>query len=88
MTDHTPYQRKVIKRYYRNLDAVKQQRLGELVADLYLATGKKRDRLWESAAAALQHLEIEPARIETILAQKDPAQLAELVREIEREQSS
>ncbi len=42
MADHTPYQRKIIERYYKNFDAIKCQRLAELATDLYLAEGKKR----------------------------------------------
>ena len=36
MADYTPYQQKIIKRYYRNFDAIKFQRLSELATDLYL----------------------------------------------------
>ena len=46
MAEHTPYQRKIIERYYKNLDGITLQRLSELATDLYLAEGKKRDRLW------------------------------------------
>src|SRR5262249_28956219 len=45
MADFTPYQQKVIKRYYDNQDALARQRLAELVSDLYLTTGKKRQRV-------------------------------------------
>ena len=48
MSDFTPYQQKIIKRYYDNLDTVALQRLAELVTDLYLAEGKKRERVWQS----------------------------------------
>ena len=40
MADHTPYQRKIIERYYKNFDAITFQRLSELATDLYLAEGK------------------------------------------------
>ena len=52
MTDYTPYQQKIIKRYYDNQDTIQRQRLAELVGELYLAEGKKRKKLWEGAAAA------------------------------------
>ncbi len=52
MADHTPYQRKIIDRYYKNFDAIKFQRLSELATDLYLAEGKKRDRLWSQVRTA------------------------------------
>ncbi len=46
MADYSPHQRKIIDRYYKNYDAIKYQRLAELVTELYLAEGKKRDRYW------------------------------------------
>ena len=57
MADHTPYQRKIIDRYYKNLDAIQFQRLSELATDLYLAEGKKRDRLWVRVEQSLRKLE-------------------------------
>src|SRR5437660_399277 len=51
MTDYTPYQQKIIKRYYNNQDTIQRQRLAELVGELYLAEGKKRERAWQAAAA-------------------------------------
>ena len=40
MADYSPYQQKIIKRYYRNYDAIKLQRLSELTTELYLAEGR------------------------------------------------
>ena len=42
MQDFTNNQQKIIKRYYENIDQISLERLSELVADLYLAEGKKR----------------------------------------------
>ena len=42
MDGYTPYQQKIIKRYYANQDRISLQRLAELVTDLYLSQGKKR----------------------------------------------
>ena len=69
MADHTPYQRKIIKRYYKNLDAIQFQRLSELATDLYLAEGKKRDRLWSRVEESLRKLEFPDARIALLLAE-------------------
>ncbi|HEX4610122.1 MAG TPA: hypothetical protein VH092_18155 [Urbifossiella sp.] len=82
MQDYSPHQQKIIKRYYENLDQISLQRLAELVADLYLATGKKKDKLWESAAACMQKLGVAQARIDSLLAQKKPEQVANLVKEL------
>jgi hypothetical protein len=82
MTDYTPYQQKIIKRYYDNQDTIQRQRLAELVGELYLAEGKKKQRLWTAAAAAMQKLGVPQSRIDHLLKQGNPALLAELVKEL------
>jgi hypothetical protein len=82
LEDYTRHQQGIIKRYYRNLDKIQVQRLSELVTELYLAEGKKRDKLWQSAVAAMQKLEVPQPRIDHLLAKKDPALLASLVKEL------
>lgn len=52
--DFTPYQQKIIKRYYNNIDSIQLQRLSELVGELYLAEGKKKQKLWSSVATTLE----------------------------------
>jgi hypothetical protein len=49
---------------------------------LYLADGKKRDKLWESAAAVMRKLAIPEQRIAHLAGKKDPALLAALVKEL------
>jgi hypothetical protein len=83
MTDHTPYQKKIIKRYYEHQPALLLQRLGNLVTDLYLAEGKKRDSLWKSAAEAMQKLGVPQPRIDHVVSKRDPALLALVVKELE-----
>ncbi|HYT92806.1 MAG TPA: hypothetical protein VEL76_29080 [Gemmataceae bacterium] len=83
MADFSPYQQKIIKRYYDNLDTLQLQRLAELVAELYLAEGKKRERVWKNAATAMQKLGVPQTRIDHLLKQGNPALVAELVKELE-----
>lgn len=82
MDNFSPHQQKIIKRYYENLDGISLQRLSELVADLYLAEGKKRAKLWESAAGCMQKLGVPQARIDHLLAQQKPELVANLVKEL------
>ncbi|MFM8273961.1 MAG: hypothetical protein ACKODX_16745 [Gemmata sp.] len=82
MENYTPHQQKIIKRYYDNMDQVAWQRLSELVADLYLSEGKKRDKLWASAASFMQKLKIPQARIDAIVQKKDTEALAKVVKEL------
>ena len=51
LEDYTRHQQKIIKRYYDNQGMLQHQRLAELVSELYLTQGKKRQRAWEAAAA-------------------------------------
>lgn len=61
-------QRKIINRYYDNIDNIVITRLGEIATDMILAAGepKKLDRLWKRAEQAL-------AKVKTSDGQKDPA---------------
>jgi hypothetical protein len=83
MTDFTPHQQKIIKRYYNNLDTIQLGRLAELVGELYLATGKKLKRAWEGAAAAMQKLGVPQSRIDHLLQQRRPDLVAQVVKELE-----
>ena len=83
MADFSPYQQKIIKRYYNNYDALASQRLAELVGEIYLTEGKKRDKLWTRVADLLAKLEFPATRIEHLLAKKDPALLAGVMKELE-----
>lgn len=81
--DYTPHQQKIIKRYYNNQGPIQQQRLAELVSELYLAEGKKRVRTWQAVAAAMQKLGIPQARIDHLIQQDNPALVAQVVKELE-----
>ena len=83
MADHSPYQRKIIDRYYKNLDAIKYQRLSELASDLYLAEGKKLDRLWSQVESSLRKLEFPEPRIAELIRRRDPALLVTILKELE-----
>jgi RNA polymerase-interacting CarD/CdnL/TRCF family regulator len=84
MSDFTPYQQKVIKRYYNNQETLQLQRLAELVSELYLAEGKKKQRAWESAASAMQKLGVPQSRIDHLLKTGNPALVAEVVKELQK----
>ncbi len=81
--DYTANQQKIIKRYYDNIDTIASQRLAELVGELYLAEGKKKEKAWQSVRNALEKLDVPKSRIEHLMAQKNPVLLAELVKELQ-----
>ncbi len=82
MAKRSAYQERIIKNYYQNAEAISLQKLSELVTDLYLAEGKKRTKLWERIAAALEKLKVTPSRIEHLVKQDNPALVAKLVTEL------
>lgn len=74
---HSNYQRKVISRYYDNLDTIMLGKLQELVSQLYLAeTEAKQNQLWDRVHKAMTKLKIKPTIIEHIMQKKDTAVLA------------
>jgi hypothetical protein len=81
--DFSPYQQKIIKRYYNNQDAIQSQRLAELVTELYLSSGKKLEKLWQSAATAMQKLGVPQSRIDHLLTQRKPDLVAQVVKELQ-----
>lgn len=86
MPDFTPHQQKIIKRYYDNQDLIQLQRLGELVGELYLSTGKERQGVWKRAVAAMQKLGVPASRIEQLQKQDKAELLAQLVKELEEKE--
>ncbi|MBD3672924.1 MAG: hypothetical protein HUJ26_05300 [Planctomycetaceae bacterium] len=80
--EYSKYQQKVIKNYYDNREQIDSQRLSELVTSLYLESGKKAARMWESAAELMKRLNVPVSRIEHVMAQKDPAILASVVEDL------
>jgi hypothetical protein len=76
------HQERIIRNYYRNQDAIMLQRLGELVADLFLAEGKKRATLWTRVSAALAKLKVPDSRIQHLVSSDNPTLLANLLQEL------
>lgn len=79
---YSKYQQKAIKNFYDNREAVGLQRLQELVTDLYLAEGKKREKTWSYIEAALSKTGMKPDRIAHLKKQDDPQLLAKVVEEL------
>jgi len=83
MADYSPYQKKIIDRYYRNFDAITYQKLSELASDLYLAEGKQKDRLWKRVEDALRKVEFPESRIVHLLEKRDPQLLVAVLKELD-----
>lgn len=84
MPDHTDYQKKVIRRYYDNREAIDSQKLSELVTNLFLAEGKKRAKLWETAEEMMRRLKVPETRIAHVVKSGDPVILAAVVEDLQK----
>ena len=83
MADYSEYQKKVIRRFYENRESGDEQRLAELVTNLYLSEGKKREKLWAQAEETMLRLKVPKKRVEHLIKTKDPSLIAEVVKELE-----
>ena len=81
--DYSSYQKKVIGRYYENREQIDSQRLAETVTNLYLADGKKREKLWLTADDLMRRLNVPESRITHVVGTNDPAILAEVVNDLQ-----
>ena len=81
--EYSSYQKKIISRFYDSRDQMDEQRLSELVTNLFLATGKKRANFWVTAREAMERMEVPQSRIDHIVNSDDPALLAEVVKDIQ-----
>jgi hypothetical protein len=81
----TPYQQKIVSRYYENRDQIDDQRLSELVTSIYLAKpgSKQMEKLWTSAGETMERLKVPASRIQHVMEKRDPAVLAEVVKELQ-----
>ena len=80
--NYTKNQQKIIKRYYDNLSDIKHERLAELVGELYLAEGKKKDKVWKTTGEVMAKLGVPASHVEHLLKQRKPELIAELVKEM------
>lgn len=82
MAKRSAYQQRVIRDYYKNQDAILLQRLGDLVTDLFLAEGQKRQRLWKRVAEALEKLKVSKKQIAHLVASDNPTLLANQLKQL------
>jgi hypothetical protein len=79
MENFSRYQQSVIKNYYKNRDAVSLQRAQELLTELYLADGKKRDKIWETLFTNLERMGVPADQIEHLRKERNPELVAKLI---------
>jgi len=80
---YTPYQQKVIRRFYENKDLRLIQKLGELVSNLYVETSeKKREYGWKRIKEILIDLKVHPHEVEFLTKDKNLAVISKKLAEV------
>lgn len=79
MENYSRYQQNIIKNYYRNREDVSFQRAQELLTELYLAEGKKREKIWENLFKNLERLGVPADQIEHFQRERKPELIAALL---------
>ncbi len=82
MGKRSKYQQKAIKSYYENREAIALQRAQELVTELYLSEGKKRQQHWKNLVTHLDALGIKQDQIDHLISQDNPELVANLVKKV------
>lgn len=85
MSKYSKHQQKIIKNYYDNRENIAFQKVQELVTELYLSEGKKRERHWKSLAGHLEKLGVKQAHIDHLIEQDNPELVANLVSNLTKE---
>ena len=79
MAERSKYQNRVIKNYYDNREEIALQRCQEIVTELYLAEGKKRQRQWDLLATHLEKLDVPQKTIDHLRSQDNVETVANFV---------
>ena len=79
MTERSKYQKNIIRNYYENRENIALQRAQELVTELYLSAGKKRQTQWKRLETHLLKLDVKQETIDHLKDQDDPQLVAQLV---------
>ena len=82
MAEFTKFQQKAIKNFYDNRDSIALQRAQELVTELYLSDGKKRQKHWENLAGHLLKLGVKQDVIDHLHRQDKPELVANLIKKL------
>lgn len=81
--DLSRHQSSIVKRYYKNLDAIVANRLQEAVTELYLVeSDKKRAGLWKKVRTQLAKTPADPGLVQQIVEAGDTERLARLVNDL------
>ena len=80
MSEYTPYQKTVIKRFYEHRETLAVNKLAETVSNLYLETSpKKQAQAWERAYTHMVAAGVKESEANVIVDDRDLDALAKIV---------
>jgi hypothetical protein len=79
MENYTRYQQSIIRNHYKNQDNVSLQRAQELLTDLYLTEGKKKEKVWDSLFNHLEKIGLPADQIAHLKEAKNPELVAKII---------
>ena len=79
MENFSRYQQSIIRNYYKNQDNVSLQRAQELLTDLYLSEGKKKEKVWDSLFNHLEKLGVPQDQLTHLKEAKNPELIAQII---------
>ena len=82
MADYTKYQQNIIRNYYDNRENISLQRAQEILTELYLTEGKKREKHWASLMKHLEKLGVKKDTLEHLNQDQDPQKVATLLEKL------
>ncbi len=85
MAERTKHQQNIIRNYYENRETISLQRAQEIITELYLSEGKKRQKYWKSLEGHLLKLEIKQQVIDDMIAKDDPQFAAKFIEKLGKE---
>jgi hypothetical protein len=79
VAERTKHQQNIIRNYYENRETISLQRAQEIITELYLSEGKKREKYWKSLEGHLLKLDVKQQTIDNLIKKNDPMLAAKLV---------
>ncbi len=79
MPERSKFQKNIIKNYYENRENIALQRAQEIVTELYLSEGKKRQQHWKNLETHLLKLGTKQETIDHLIQQDDPQIAAQMI---------
>lgn len=82
--DLSAHQQKIVKRYYEHHETIQNNKLAELISELWLAEDDKvKTKLWGKAQIALMRLGVDANKVAQVVANQDVTALAALAKTVD-----